>query len=93
MGTKNRIDDAINALQITLTDIYTQCMHSIANPNGRPSVEIKERVSVSIYGYNFKVKNLGGIKQVLAQQSVVLSVRLLAVFWQTKLSAVSKTKN
>ena len=68
MGTKNRIDDAINALQITLTDIYTQCMHSIANPNGRPSVEIKERVSVSIYGYNFKVKNLGGIKNWGAKQ-------------------------
>lgn len=68
MGTKNRIDDAINALQITLTDIYTQCLKSIEDPNGRPSIEIRERVSVSIYGYNSKVKNLRGIKNWGAKQ-------------------------
>jgi hypothetical protein len=57
----NKIDFAIKALQTTLSDINALCLKAVTI-NGAPSSEIRERVSVSIYGYNYQVKNLGNIK-------------------------------
>lgn len=61
MKDYNKIDFAINALQTTLSDINSLCVKPIMI-NGNPSAEIRERISVSIYGYNYQVKNLGNIK-------------------------------
>ena len=61
MNDNNKIELAIEALQTTLSDINALCLKSVS-VNGMPSIEIKERVSVSIYGYNYQVKNLANIK-------------------------------
>lgn len=61
MEDDNKIDLAIKALQTTLSDINTLCLKSV-QINGQPSTEIRERITVSIYGYNYQVKNLANIK-------------------------------
>ena len=61
MNDNSKIELAIEALQATLKNINELCLKSVTI-NGAPATEIKERVSVSIYGYNYQVKNLGNIK-------------------------------
>ncbi len=61
MEDDNKIDFAIKALQTTLSDINALCLKPVTI-NGCPSIEIRERISVSIYGYNYQVKNLASIK-------------------------------
>ncbi len=63
MKYDNKIDFAIKALQTTLSDINALCLKPVTI-NGCPSIEIRERISVSIYGYNYQVKNLASIKKI-----------------------------
>lgn len=63
MNENNKIELAIEALQTTLSNINALCIKSVGvGTSNIPSIEIRERVSISIYGYNYQVKNLGNIK-------------------------------
>ena len=56
---ENKIDDVINAVQNTCKSIVARCM---------AGKDLRERVFVSVYGYNFEVKELLTKKTVIEEE-------------------------
>jgi uncharacterized protein YegL len=62
MAQNNRIDHAIEALRQTLKNIEILCKKVVRKSGEKPSSMLRERITVSVYGYNYQVKCLGSIK-------------------------------